>query len=551
MLTCNQARLLLSYGAIPGTPKRGYPELGFHLALCAECRLIWETTCPSIVNRGSVHPELKRVDGSPNSQQLAAKDRALLAALLDNVDVVQFSPSSNTLAEIVMAPLQGDPESRVVDAVVCPRSKTVTYRDLLQNPNFRLLWLGQAISTFGSYFTRIAVPIYVFSLTQSYLQLGVAFFSSLVASLLFGLLAGALVDRWDPRRTIIYTDIISGFVLLGLIVCAWLPLPIQIKLVGMYIVNFVTALLREIYKPARVRIFTDVVSEQELLTANSLDEATSTFAEFLSYPIAATALSLIGPTIAFGVDAASFLISAVLIRRVSVHSVVTKREHVKNIWAEIKEGMAIAASLPPVRKIVLLSFVVPLLFSLHNTLLIPYTEEALKSTKEVGFPALEAAAAFGLLLGMLVLGKLGQQVSRMMLLALGIFGYGLGTFSQGVLPQITPFLGWSHRSEGAWTPLLFVALLFALICGAANSLILASLRTVLQEKTPRSALGRVYSVMSVAAGAGFALGALLTGFGQGRAALVIMGLGGALVLLGVTCYWWLPEKRSLVLKPNF
>ncbi len=550
MLTCNQARLLLYYGAVPGSSRRGFPELGFHLALCTECQLLWEASCRSSKIPYSPRTYSSQVDDRPISQQLSIQDVALLASLLDEVDAVQISPSPNIPSSIPNRVPQEMQERQGFGVVGVSSCEAVTYQSLLQNANFRLLWLSQAISTFGSYFTRIAVPLYVFALTQSYVHLGLAFFSSLVASLLFGLLAGALVDRWDRRRAMFYTDVCSGFVLLTLVVCAWLPLAVPVKLSSIYVVTFVAALLREIYKIARVSIFTEVVSEEQLLVANSLDGATTTLAEFLSYPLAAVALSFIGPTAAFGVDAVTFLVSALLIRQVAVQPVVTKHNDVKKIWIEIKEGLMIAASLTVVRKIVLLSFVVPLLFSLHNTLLIPYAEEALDSTKEIGFPALVAADALGLLVGMLALGRFGQRLSRMMLLALGIFGYGLGTFAQGILPQIAPFVSSASRAQAAWTPLLFIALLFALVCGAANSLILATLRTVLQEHSPRAALGRVYSVMSVAAGAGFALGALLTGFGQGSAAMIMTAVGGALLLLGLLCYWWLPEKRAKNLLPT-
>jgi MFS family permease len=552
MLTCSQARLLLHYGATPGTHRRGVPELGFHIAQCSECRSIWQhvdhpealvavsqkessPTCPD-----STLPNSSPTQVNPSAPQLqAASDDLLQFNVVESVLAIPFDTNGISQA------LRDETTSGTSE-------KSTSYISLLQDRNFRSLWISQAISTFGSFFTRIAVPIYVFNLTNSYMHLGFSFFSGLIAPLLFSLFAGVLVDRFDRRRIMIHTDIASSIALFALVLCTLLPLAIPIKLGFVYTITFVVALLRALYKPARIGIFTDVVSERKLLTANSLDGATTTLAEFLSYPVAAAALTLIGPSIAFGVDAASFLVSAFLVTQVKVAPLIEERKQARNVWAEMKEGLLLTLSLSPVRKVVILSFIVPLVFALYNALLIPYTEEALGSTKEVGYPALEAAAAFGLLVGMLVLGRWGQKVPRMMLLAFGIFGYGVATFFQGILPQFAPYLSRSSQVGGTWTPLLLIVLPLAIVCGAANSLILASLRTVLQESTPRAALGRVYSVMSTAAGSGFAVGALLTGLGQGRSAAVLSALGTILIVLGLFCYWWLPEKRSahFVLEPN-
>jgi MFS family permease len=552
MLTCSQARLLLHYGATPGTRRHGFPELGFHIAQCPQCRSVWEQIHQPIDSAATPQSELS-VIALPN---IPVDDT--LPHLVSNVVEHDTVNKGTTFDEYVETSQHVSYDSNKNNHVLynpvasVPSKESTSYLALLQDRNFRMLWISQGISTFGSFFTRIAVPIYVFNLTNSYMHLGLSFFSSLIAPLLFSLFAGVLVDRFDRRRIMINTDIASSAALLVLVLCTLLPLAIPIKLFLMYVITFVIALLRALYKPARIGIFADVVPESKLLTANSLDGATTTLAEFLSYPVAAAALTLIGPSVAFGVDAASFLVSALLVAQVKIATLIQERKQERNVWAEMKEGLTITISLSPVRKVVILSFIVPLLFALYNALLIPYTEEALGSTKEVGYPVIEAAAALGLLLGMLMLGRWGQKIPRMMLLAFGIFGYGVATLFQGILPQFAPYISSPSQVGGTWTPLLFLVLPLAMICGGANSLILTSLRTVLQENTPRAALGRVYSVMSAAAGSGFAVGALLTGLGQGRSAAVLSALGTILIVLGLVCFWWLPEKNTaqLVLEPN-
>src|SRR5262249_9827587 len=71
---------------------------------------------------------------------------------------------------------------------------------LWRNREYLLLWSGQAISSVGSEATQLVLPLLILSLTQSPAQAGLAGALRALAYLLLGLPAGALVDRWDPKR---------------------------------------------------------------------------------------------------------------------------------------------------------------------------------------------------------------------------------------------------------------------------------------------------------------------------------------------------------------
>lgn len=553
MITCSQARTLIHIGVVPGTSRKGMPELGFHLASCCECRSWWADfrAEPQVERPGSVDsldavpdPRWSPAPSQPAYEAQSAAPGELHESCYPELpDQNDCTDTSVTSIAIPAESLHAEVEPQVVGTA------RVSYATLLRNPNFRMLWAGQAISTFGSYFTRVALPIYVFSLTNSYTHLGFAAFSSLVASLMFGLIAGALVDRWDRRRTMIGVELASSAVLVVLFVIVLLPTSSLIKISGIYAVNFLAALLRELFNPARVAILADVVTEEELLAANALDQATTTFGELLSYPLAAAALFLLGPVIAFGIDAATFFLSAILIWRVSIKSRAVRavERHAGNrfsIWPDITEGIATTIQLPLVRYIVILSLIVPMLLSLMNTLQLPYVVDVLASTQEVGYPLLEGVMAFGFMLGVLALGRWGQSLSRTMLLSYGICTLGLAILAQGALPGISGYLPATTAMRTTWTPLFFVAIPCVFAIGATNSLIFTSIRTVLQEETPREALGRVASVVSVASSIGFAIGALFTGLGEGRAAVVLVLIGAALIVIGLTCRWWFMQYEQ-------
>src|SRR5919199_3903957 len=91
-------------------------------------------------------------------------------------------------------------------------SKRVTFFTILRNRNFRNLWLGQVISQMGDYFAFLAIMVVVGSFSQDVGQTTAMVSGVMIATslprLLFGVLAGVFVDRWDRRLTMLASDLI-------------------------------------------------------------------------------------------------------------------------------------------------------------------------------------------------------------------------------------------------------------------------------------------------------------------------------------------------------
>ncbi len=82
--------------------------------------------------------------------------------------------------------------------------------ETLRNRNFTLLWLGQLVSMTGDWVIFIALPLYVYEQTGSALATGAMFISHTLPKLVVGSLAGAFVDRWDRKRTMIVADFVRA-----------------------------------------------------------------------------------------------------------------------------------------------------------------------------------------------------------------------------------------------------------------------------------------------------------------------------------------------------
>ena len=82
-----------------------------------------------------------------------------------------------------------------------------------QSVDFWKFWTGQTISNLGSSFTDFALPLLIFKLTGSALNLAIASATTFLPYLLFGLPIGAWVDRVDRKRLMIITDLLRALVL--------------------------------------------------------------------------------------------------------------------------------------------------------------------------------------------------------------------------------------------------------------------------------------------------------------------------------------------------
>src|SRR3954466_6847375 len=106
--------------------------------------------------------------------------------------------------------------------------------------DFWKFWTGQTISNLGSSFTDFALPLLIFKLTGSALNLAIASATTFLPFLLFGLPIGAWVDRVDRKRLMIITDLLRALVLASIPLLAALGM---LSLWWIYAAGFLTSTL--------------------------------------------------------------------------------------------------------------------------------------------------------------------------------------------------------------------------------------------------------------------------------------------------------------------
>ena len=387
----------------------------------------------------------------------------------------------------------------------------------LVSSNYRHLWLGQAVSTFGDRFTSIALPILVYELTGSSWQLGLAFMLQVLAALMFGLWAGALSDRWDRRRTMIGADLTRvGLVLLIPLVLGMSSAE-NTKLIIVYILSFLIAAASQFFQPAKISLIPQTVPKEQLVAANALDQGATRFTEFLGYTLAGLLIAWTGTATAFYIDAGTFLLSAAFISQIRL-TTTTESDVVSeqpSIIDSIREGMQHAWKTPLMRSVLILGLIVPMAFGGLQPLLLLFSEQVLGSGT-MGFGLVNGAMALGSAFGFLAAGYWIGDHFRGYLLSIGVLFLGIFQVLGVLIPA---YLGSQFGGRGIElfgdifkvVVLLLTALPFFVLTTVANSAIILGIRTIVQESTPNHMIGRVFSMVGVTSSIAIALGASTTG----------------------------------------
>jgi MFS family permease len=192
----------------------------------------------------------------------------------------------------------------------------LTYRQLLKgNADFRRLWTGQVISEIGDWLNNIAVLALTIQLAgrgREGLAIAVYAIARHLPLFVFGPLAGVVVDRVDRRRVMISADVARSLLALGFIIAgAKSALPL------IYLVGASLFCVSAFFNAAkRASIPNLVESADELLAANSLSASTTAATIAVGSALGGVIATFVGRNTVFILNAATFLLSAEMIRRI-------------------------------------------------------------------------------------------------------------------------------------------------------------------------------------------------------------------------------------------
>jgi MFS family permease len=358
-----------------------------------------------------------------------------------------------------------------------------------RNADFRLVWTGQALSELGNGVSQLAYPLLMLTLTGSPTATGLLLAVRALPYLLFGLFAGALVDRWDRRRTMIVCDLgrMVNMATIPAALLLWRLTPAHLIVTG-----FVGGVFYVFFNAAEGACLPNVVRREQLTAAVSAQKTAQSAVGVVSGAIGG-ALLQISRGLPFLVDAVSFLGSAiciVLVRRPFRRPDDQPRSRT-TLRQDVAEGIRWVVRQPVLRVIVVVVALLQVAISAVALVVIVVARDAGASSATIGlmYSALGVGGVIGALLAPRLKRHLG--LGRLLLSVLWL---------QGVL----------------WTVLAFAANL--LIIGAAFGLFAMTLPCIgvaalsyQLETTPDHLLGRVGTTLNLVVWATTPVGGALAG----------------------------------------
>jgi len=398
------------------------------------------------------------------------------------------------------------------------------FASLRMHRNYRLYFLGQAVSQSGTWIDKVAQAWLVLALTHSAFAVGLLAACQFVPFSVLGLMAGVIVDRLDTWRTVVITQAIR-MVLAGTLAGIVLGGVVQVWMV--YTLAILTGIVLVLDAPSRQQLTFKMVGRDELPNAVALNSSLFNAARIVGPGIGGLLIAAFGVGAAFAINAASFVavLAGLLLMDTSKFVAFAPREPLPTLFGSLREGVSYARESPHVRLILTMLVAISTIAMNFNVLLPVLARHTLDAGPGV-FGLI--AACFGA--GALVGGLLSAALSRASWKAIVAGAGGLGVAELLLAPQ---------HSVGPAIVLLFVA-------GICFTLYTANSNAVLQLRAPDHLRGRVIGFYYFAFNGLAPLGGLLTGWlaATGGTELAFAVAGTVTALVALTALPQLPRMRA-------
>ena len=380
----------------------------------------------------------------------------------------------------------------------------------LAEKNFSIFWFGAFLSSIGFWIQTVGQGWQVLQLTHSALLLGLVTLAATIPNLVFSLFGGVLVDRWDRRHLLFYTQAIymTTALLLGILTTLHI-----ITVWEILIAALVNGIVSAIGLPAWQTFVTDLVSPKELRQGVALDFMQFNLSRAVGPALGGISVGLVGIAGSYYLNSVSYiavLLSLLLIHAEHTRSVAKRQSILKGLG----EGLHYVRQHPALQLALLLQFLLAFLVFPFATLL-PIFAASIFRVGAPGLGMLNAVAGIGALSGALLFLLMSQKVQRTLRLMI-----------------LLCLIGGGACVAFAFAYDIRIALPFLVILGVCSVLPLVVTNTAIQMMTPDGMRGRVLSIRILITFGLAPFGNLLVGWvAQNIGAQMTLALSGGLCLL--------------------
>jgi MFS family permease len=393
----------------------------------------------------------------------------------------------------------------------------------LTNRNYRLYFAGQSVSVMGTWAQKVAQAWLVLELTDSGTLLGVTVAVQQVPSLLLTPFGGLLADRFDKRRILLVTGILS---MIPALILGILTLRHAATIWVVMVLALAVGCLEAIDKPTRHTFVGELVGRDHLTNAVSLNSIVQNAGKVVGPGVAGVLITTVGLPISFLINAASFLTLIVGLLLMDA-AAIDRPVPAPRKPGQVREGLRYVRRRPELAgPLVLMAITGTLAYNFTVTVPLLGRDAFGGDARTVGY--LFTAMGLGAILGALALA--GTMVASTRRLVIGGLCFGAVLVATSFAPT-------------AWAAM---ALMF--LVGAASVGLRAVATSLLQLRADPEMRGRVIALFVVSTGGttpigGPIIGAIGERFGA-QATFLIGGLSTALAVGVLYLYRPRPARQD-------
>jgi MFS family permease len=350
-------------------------------------------------------------------------------------------------------------------------------------PDFRLLFLATLASSIGTWLAFVALVIDVFDRTESAAWVSALLVVEFLPLVIIGLVAGPLLDRLPRRRVLIGADIARATVF-----CA---MPFAGNELHIVLLALVAGVATSFFRPAVYAGLPNVVVDDELPRANGLLQSAENVTLAAGPLLGGLLVAWIGPDPAYWLNAASFLISALLILRIR-RTLEEGGPAGEGHWRELVEGLGLVKRSRPLLTVLVVWSIFMLASALVSVAEVILAKQVFDAG-DAGYGLMLSAMGLGLVLGGLWASEwVGERGVR------APYVGGIAAMAVGI-------------GAAAAAPSVWVASALLMIAGAGNGVSLVCNAVCIQRGLPDQARGRAFTLAMSTSYAALGLGMVCAG----------------------------------------
>jgi len=388
------------------------------------------------------------------------------------------------------------------------RARLVPMQAIVRIPSMRWYWINAVASAFGDSLSSTALLLVIIRETDSVASMALMSMMMAVPAILFGILSGTLVDRWDARRTVVQSQSVRALVILGLIY-----VDVGGALWFAYVLAFAQSLIGTFDDPARARMVRAITSGENRLAVNSLTASGTQIASVLGTTVAGVLIGLTDTSwMPFVLSAVMFFGGGLAFGRIGVDAApIATTGPEQSFLTRTRVGFDTIRRSAILRGTTLSIAATSLGLGMATIALLPLITQVLR-INEAWFGAIEASQTSAMILASLTIAFVANRIAPRRLAVNAVLGIGIAI----VLLSQVPSVWWLFPA------MFLLGLLIAPMGSGFN--------TILQTETDLEVLGRVAATINT-----FAQAASLLAMAVGGVLGDVIGVRETMAVAGGLC----------------